>query len=56
MKSIHGPGLGNDVRKKLPQCLQQKMHSIVPDEKYTGFVESKDNIMIKIILLLISAC
>jgi hypothetical protein len=43
VKHIHGPGLGKGVRKKLPQCLQRKIHSIVPDDKYTGFMEYKED-------------
>ena len=41
VKSIHGPCLGKGVRRKLPKCLQQKIRILAPDDKYTGFKESK---------------
>ena len=36
VRFIHG-SLGKGVRKKLPACVQAKIHSMVPDEVYTGF-------------------
>ena len=42
IKHIHGPGLGKGIRKKLPQCLQNEIRLMAPDEDniYTGFIES----------------
>ena len=37
IKFLHGPGLGKGVRKKLPSCLQRRIHKLVPDDSYTGF-------------------
>ena len=41
IKVLHGPGLGKGVRKKLPSCLQRRVHCLVPDEMYTGFKQCK---------------
>ena len=39
---IYGSGLGKGVRKKLPHCVQKRVHSLAPDEKYVGFKDAKD--------------
>ena len=42
IKSLHGTGLGKGVRKKLPSCLQRRIHQLVPDKEYTGFKATKE--------------
>ena len=40
---IHGTGLGKGVRRKLPNCVENRIRSMVPDENYTGFLEAGGN-------------
>ena len=40
VKVIFGPALGKGVRKKLPSCVQMRIHKMAPDDKYTGFIPS----------------
>ena len=43
IKFIHGPGLGKEVRKKMPSCLQRHIHSLVPDQTNTGFKKTTED-------------
>ena len=43
IKSVYGPGLGKGVRKRHPQCVQDKIRFLAPDQTYTGFKEVSDN-------------
>ena len=43
VKTIHGPGLGKGVRKRLSCCLENKIRSMAPDKKYTGFIAGKNS-------------
>ena len=40
VKVAFGPALGKGVRKKLPSCVQMRIHKMTPDDKYTGFIPS----------------
>ena len=39
IRYIHGY-LGKGNRKKVPKCLEKRIHSLAPDEEYTGFIPS----------------
>ena len=41
--AIFGPGLGKGVRKRLPPCLENKIRSMAPDEKCTGFIAGNNS-------------
>ena len=41
-RAIHGRSLGKGARKKLPQCLQRKIHALAPDKGYTGCIDAKN--------------
>ena len=43
VKAIHGPGLGKGVRKRLSRCLENKIRSMAPDKKYTGFIAGNNS-------------
>ena len=38
IRFIHGPNLGKGVRKRIPHCLQKRIHALCPDKVYTGFI------------------
>ena len=38
---IHGP-LGKGVRRKVPNCLEDRIRSLAPDKEYKGFVPSQE--------------
>ena len=40
IRVIHGPCLGRKVRKRVPQCVEERIRSLLPDKTYTGFKES----------------
>ena len=44
IKTIYGPGLGKGNRRKMHQCVQELIHTLAPDIKYKGFMESKEMI------------
>ena len=38
---IHGTALGKGVRRKLPNCVVNRIRLMLPDESYTGFLEAR---------------
>ena len=34
--------LGKGNRRKVPKCLEERIHSLLPDKNYTGFIPSKE--------------
>ena len=42
VQRLYGMGLGKGVRKKLPDCVENKVRSMLPDDNYTGFIDSSD--------------
>ena len=43
VKQMHGY-LGKGTRKKVPKCLEKRIHSLAPDKEYTGFIPSQEQI------------
>ena len=41
IRYIHGY-LGKGNRRQVPKCLEKKIHSLAPDEEYTGFIPSQE--------------